>query len=337
MKRIVFILIFFMAFFHIKAQNLVTNYSFENYYTCPPNAYFAGYVKDWGGYSPVYFTKFCYNFGLGNSPSNVWGFQYPHTGYAYAGIYTFCLTGKDTTTTGYKVLHNCRDYLQDTLLSPLKAGTRYYVTFYVSLGDSCNYGCNNMGACFSDSALKTSSRKVLWYHTPQVMNDTQHNPLTDTLNWIKVSGNFIAKGGEQFVTIGNFNTDAQNDTIFLGHISVTAPASYYYVDDVIVTTDSNYADSLFPTSVPSIVQPTENVRVYPNPTNTVLTVEFLTQPQQSEHLCLYDVIGQQVESVQLKENTTTIPVSGLPAGIYLYRILNANEAPVQSGKVLVEH
>ena len=338
MKRNVFILMLFTAFFHSNAQNLVPNYSFEDTIHCPDAAYdFQGYISNWGGEEPGYFSPYCNDGGVGGMPHNVWGYQYPHTGHAYTGIYTYCLTGKDTTTNSYKVLHNLRYYIQVQLISSLISATKYYVAFYVSLGDSCNYACNNIGAYFSDSLLYLSGY-ALSYHTPQVANDTTHH-LTDTLNWVKISGSFIAQGGEQYVTIGNFNTDEQNDTINLGKVSITVPATYMYIDDVIVSTDSNYADSLF-TTIQTINKPKEIVEVYPNPSgNGMFTIAVENEKLKVESTVeVYNMLGQQVysNSFSTSNSQLSINISNQPAGIYLYRITSEKGELVGSGKLIVQ-
>ncbi len=71
---------------------------------------------------------------------------------------------------------------------------------------------------------------------PQIYN--YGNPvIKDTQNWVKVSSMYIAQGGEQFITIGNFKNDA--NTVFVNVGSNTAGQTLYYVDDVsIIPLDS---------------------------------------------------------------------------------------------------
>jgi hypothetical protein len=55
--------------------------------------------------------------------------------------------------------------------------------------------------------------------------------LIDTMNWVRVSGIFIASGGERFIMLGNFYDDDQTDTLATPAFCVMA---YYYIDDVSV-------------------------------------------------------------------------------------------------------
>ncbi|MGB1319238.1 MAG: hypothetical protein ACPG5W_13560, partial [Flavobacteriales bacterium] len=71
--------------------------------------------------------------------------------------------------------------------------------------------------------------------------------LDDKIRWIKVSGSFVAEGGERYLAIGNFNNDSNTDTISVpnGGSLVNQPEGYwdeagYFIDDVSVIPDSIY-------------------------------------------------------------------------------------------------
>jgi outer membrane protein OmpA-like peptidoglycan-associated protein len=70
------------------------------------------------------------------------------------------------------------------------------------------------------------------YYQPQVMNSVEY-PLMDTQGWMEITGDFVAEGGETFLTIGNFlsaaNSGYTDDTLLLTYL---LPGSYYYIDDV---------------------------------------------------------------------------------------------------------
>jgi hypothetical protein len=68
--------------------------------------------------------------------------------------------------------------------------------------------------------------------SPQVQNPVG-NIITDTTNWTKIEGSFKANGNEDYITIGNFYTDANTDTIRLRPLPFpNASANGYYVDDM---------------------------------------------------------------------------------------------------------
>src|SRR3990172_5781652 len=57
--------------------------------------------------------------------------------------------------------------------------------------------------------------------------------ISDTTNWVLVSGEFVATGAEKFMTIGNFYNDLNTNTQNVNP-SATQNYSYYYIDDVSV-------------------------------------------------------------------------------------------------------
>jgi OOP family OmpA-OmpF porin len=338
-------LIVVMVFcFSIKAQNLVPNYSFEDTIQCISGAnQFQGYVSDWVGLEVenCYFTSRCNESG-DSVPSNQYGYQYPHTGEAYAGMFTF----EDDTDNGsyVSVNFNFRDYIQTKLLDSLKTGIRYYVDFYVSLSDSAWFYCNDIGAYFSDSALNyVIYNHVKSYLTPQIANDPVKNPLTDTKNWMKISGSFIAKGGEKYIIIGNFKNDSSSHVVYKGQLS-TSPISgaYYFIDDVIVSTDSNYADSL--ESVNQLTINNAQLKVYPNPSNGKFTIEE-QGARDKEQVEIYNMMGKRVYNEALRptsfrggqvQGDIQIDLSNQPAGIYLYRIVSEKGEAIGTGKLIIQ-
>lgn len=235
------LLFFIFHFSFIYAQgNLVPNYSFEEKLQCPTGGdNFNGYVTAWtgqgsyGGGGLSYFTATCPAKAVG-VPLNEVGFQYAHTGVCYAGIDTY-LSQYSANPNNY----DYRDYIQVALNTSLIAGKRYCVVWYVSLSDTSMYECSDMGAYFSDSMLHYSNTNAVKSNLiPQIANDPINNPLTDKINWMKISGDFIANGGERYIIIGNFKDDAHSYIDSVGsnasHNNGNEFGAYYYLDDVSV-------------------------------------------------------------------------------------------------------
>ncbi len=216
MKRLLFTTLLFCYSF-ISAQNLVPNYSFENIVKCTTGeGEFNGYIDDWTGQTCslaclCLYTHQCpgdsadggsvpYNFFDGT----YYSFQYAHSGVSYCSLLTFVSGGANDTVYPYgsdPSYSNQRNYLQAALISSLNSGVKYYVTFYVNLTNGAWYSCSNIGAYFSNSAPAFSSSGNVLSDIPQVTNDPKKQELTDTLNWMKISGSFIATGGEKYITI----------------------------------------------------------------------------------------------------------------------------------------
>lgn len=224
-----------------QSSNLVYNPSFEEYRECPRKIDALGtltIVDAW--FQPTAGSADYYNVCGARDckvPKNKLGVQEAHSGMGYCGIYC--------SKTDY------REYLQTQLKEPLKAGATYQVSFYVSLSEYSSGAVATIGALFTSDRIGDTVRSVLMrkeekrmapgvsqvlasYYEPQVVNSYER-VLTDTKGWMLVNGTFVAKGGEQFLTIGNFFPAAQSNVIDLDSLTYLLPGSYYYIDDVSVT------------------------------------------------------------------------------------------------------
>jgi hypothetical protein len=60
---------------------------------------------------------------------------------------------------------------------------------------------------------------------PQILN-THENLLTDPDVWVLITDTFSSRyGGERYLTIGNFNTDATSDTVYWNVDEVSGAAA----------------------------------------------------------------------------------------------------------------
>ena len=203
--------------------NLVQNPSFEIYSSCPDGFGFPNDITKaipWNnptGCSPDYFDA-CNTTNNGfNVPVNFRGYQFARTGTGYAGIDVF-----EYSTSG-------GEYIQVKLNDTLVLGKKYLVSFFVSLADSSSYAVNKMGAFLSPNTFFQPGCSKLSY-TPQIINSTKI--LNDKMGWTEVSDTLIAAGGELYITIGNFFSNSQCDTMYFG--GGPNNDSYYYIDDVSV-------------------------------------------------------------------------------------------------------
>lgn len=197
-------------------QNEVPNYSFETLSMCPQQFGGPGPTVAPPWEAPTIGTPDIFNVCATSNnvtvPNNFFGTQDPVTGDGYGGFYC--------KIDGFEY----REYLQAPLLNPLDAGTWYYVSFWVSLGEN---GCGSpyIGAYLSSTPPTSGGTGPLNF-TPQV--ESNQGYLSDTENWTLISGCFLAAGGESYITIGNFNNDAETPT----DPDCNGSFSYYYIDDV---------------------------------------------------------------------------------------------------------
>ncbi|MEA3447219.1 MAG: gliding motility-associated C-terminal domain-containing protein [Bacteroidota bacterium] len=238
MKKFVFIIV--IAFFSVSvlnAQNLVPNYSLEDYSSCPIGPGELSNATGWAtpdSASPDYYNA-CYTSFFPTMPSmdvpdNIQGYQHAHTGDAYGGIIAY-----DGSMGG--IAGDYREYMRIQLTSPLTAGTEYKVRFWWSLADKSPYSVEQIGILVTDEYINyfgggQDYTSALPY-TPTVA--TSGGQLNDTANWVLHEECFIATGGEEWIYIGNFRDE--NDVNFVT-TGVTCDMvtggcfAYYYIDDV---------------------------------------------------------------------------------------------------------
>ena len=207
------------------AQNLVINGSFETKSYCPSNFNqqtlntIAGWWQPTDG-TPDYFNACSDKAGV---PNNIFGQQAAKDGEAYAGFVTYSVGNK----------RNYREYLQTKLNRPLVAGEMVCIELYVSAADYCNYVTDGIGILLSEKKVESNLQSELAYVA--TMSNPRLNMLDEAKEWQLLSDIYTAKGGEEYLTIGNFKTDKE-----LKVIRRTADMndkgygtwSYMYVDDV---------------------------------------------------------------------------------------------------------
>ena len=88
------------------------------------------------------------------------------------------------------------------------------------------------------------------------------------------------------------------------------------------------------TSIPIIQQlSTEQLLIYPNPTNGIVTIE-LPKESNAGSFYLINIRGQEVLQQTLNKTSSQIDVSHLPKGIYFYRYRDNKQG--YSGKLVVQ-
>lgn len=65
-------------------------------------------------------------------------------------------------------------------------------------------------------------------------------------------------------------------------------------------------------------------QVFPNPVRDILSVQFASPPA-ADKIRVYNILGTLVKEAEVLQQTTTIPFSDLPSGLYLIRSLKAEQ------------
>lgn len=218
--------ILFLLSFCAQAQNLALNGDLESYTLCPTQGYNitdASFCNDAGGGSCDYYNTCAGNIPTVGVPSNIFGYQKPHSGNGYVGMWNLLLQ---------QVFPGIPDheYLQMKLSEPLEPGKQYKLEFYASAAENYGLGCNGLGMLlYTGDATNTG----LWDMLIQTPHIIENEIIADTSGWHKISGTIVADQAYDHLIIGNFNYAIDYDVI-----NPAAPATslgaYYYIDDAVV-------------------------------------------------------------------------------------------------------
>lgn len=293
--------------------NLVPNGSFDALISCPTSANQLFNTEHWTNPNaaspdlyhscnqPLVFPPDTIQWPHMGVPWNAFGWQYAHSGEAYAGIYCFSRHQLDL-----------REYLQVTLTDSIFSGVEYQVSFYVSLADQVRYSINTIGAYFSKEPIFQDNVNRFDVE-PQVVN-TSVNPLTSKEDWVLITDTFSSRyGGERYITIGNFNTDGTSDTLYHFSGDTSWVYAYYYIDDVsVIALDS----------IPNSVAQQEQLSfdVWPNPSSEVLHIQ---SRMPFARLRLLDISGRALLSENIAADRHTLQLAGIPPGLYLLDVTDA--------------
>jgi hypothetical protein len=312
-RRIFLFTFCILQFVFCYAQNLVPNPSFEQYTICPdnPSSPLVDEVSrciGWSTFSetPDYYNACADSISYVNVPYTFGGYHQAASGNAFCGMICTC-----TTIPNYREIIGCH------LTSPLQNGKTYYISFKVSMsygGLMGNYvASNGIGIKFT---TKQNS-----YNNPIPIDNSpiiySSSIITDSVNWITISGSFIADSAYEYLAIGNFFDDNHTDTLLLGPVKFR---SYYFVDDICVSNESescliNVTDNLM----------NNGFEIFPNPTHNIIYIKSF---KCITSINLYDITGELLFTLENNEKNMTgiykIDCSQFKPGIYFITILNNN-------------
>ena len=229
MKKIIISFLSLSCIFTVMAQdmdNLVSNPSFEE--TVGKIKRNGAITVAVGWMSPTKAAADLFSEKVKNgygTPTNTVGVEDPQDGTNYAGFRAFSYNDKEA-----------RNYISSKLKYTMKKDQKYCVTFYVNLAEGSKYAANNIGVNFSKKQYNISEAKSILTET-HVM-DKDNEVINGLFGWDQICGVYRAKGGEKFITLGNFQSNGstvnqrmKKPKNFSGTSVVSA---YYYIDNISV-------------------------------------------------------------------------------------------------------
>jgi len=183
------------------------------------------------------------------SPYNIGGYQKAYSGSKYIGILLDFSLGKSKEYV---------EYISIKLSKRLVMNGKYCLQLKLSSGDR-DYVIDALNFNLSKKLLHGKGKgfiKVDSYGDLTYSGDTL---LRDKKGWMPVCSNYLAKGGEEYLTIGYFNPQVELVKVQKGKSKFYS--TYYYIDDVSLieigdssTCDCSYKDkSQTPISIYNVI------------------------------------------------------------------------------------
>ena len=227
-NRLAILICFFLTCSNISSFAQVINYvnnpSFE---IALPSATFNAVdaVKYWGPIDSSFSNALLLQAkSLGKVPHAFGGYQYPKSGNNFIVGQFYCAP----TTCGYPQ----RWYPRNRLKQILKPNTTYCAKYFVVNTNNNVLGIDKFGVYLGSSILDTIKYCMypLTYLTPQV--EYNNGIITDTLNWVAITGTFTAVGNEKYMVLGNFKSQILTNTLIINPTFLWAKSNDIYIDDV---------------------------------------------------------------------------------------------------------
>ena len=284
------------------------NPGFDEFDNCPiDDINISNYVKEWYMVTPTpdYFNECGSTMG---APLNTLGYQACRSGSGYMGAHIF---------TANNYIGVPLESFQVKLKSELIAEKKYCVSFFVNPSSASGYYIDCFDAYFSKTASIYAGINIDTSHLSKVSN-IQGHIVSDTLAWTEITGNFIAKGGEQYLTLGCLKTLIGIDTIKNSAPMPILPldnSSYYFFEDISVFyCDETTLDDI---AIPNIFSPNNDG------VNDLFTFSIDSNlTKQNVNLVIYNRWGTEVyktnDAVGQPWDGKTILGNRASTGIYYY-------------------
>lgn len=299
-------------------QNLILNGDFEEYWECPDDE--AQIERCKYVFNPLslsvstsdYFNS-CSNFTGGFSvgvPDAFFGYQTTKSGNGFGGF---------GSQDNFLTQNYYREYIEFTFSNKLTCGSTYHFEAYFNLANLCKYSLKGFGFYFSQVELTNENDYLYNLYLPQVIDTT--TIISDTLNWSKISFDFVADKPYQYLSIGNLKSTNNSDFIFLYPLSIgQGYFSYFYVDSVsLIETKKSVLE------IPNVVTPNDDGL------NDVF--QPIGEAAYFENMLIFNRWGSEVANLSypFQWNGNTVNGEKLSEGVYFY-LLNSKEGCKQEQK-----
>jgi len=321
MIRVLILVFMFCCAFNTKAQqNMILNPSCEEASSIPNNlAQYSLCVNWWKPYiwSTDYFTTLTNEANNNNIPFSRFGFQGSISGNYYLGI---ALCSWFYTINDFSPFRH--DYAAGQFTETLEKDKIYQFEFWMSKADSALFKTNAIDVVLTyDTIVDVNNYEYYGYKIW-----SEETPMTDTVNWVKISTCFKAKGNEKAFAIGNFHEP--EDVIKIFSYDPSSEVDYRYLD--------NFSLIECPTCCPEQFPDEQQVFVYSNPSSGDNPANILIwlHPETTANLEIYDSAGRLVDRRSFAALQNTYTFKEMAAGLYHF-VVTSSDGLEENGKVLV--
>jgi gliding motility-associated-like protein len=309
------LLFLFLSDYSFGQQNLILNGDFEEYWDCPDDATQIERCKyvlnplSLSVSTSDYFNT-CAIGSTVSAPQTFEGYQLPYSGNGMIGF---------APLNNYLDGYNYREYIELSLSKQLLCGNTYHFEGYFNLANLCRFSFKGFEFYFSEEELNNENDYLYNLYTPQVIDTT--TPVLDTLNWVKISFDFVADKPYRFISIGNIKSNSSTDYIDFNPLALGQQYySYYYLDGVSLT---QVKESQI--EIPNVFTPNKDG------INDVF--QLIGEVAYFENLLIFNRWGNEVANLSFpfQWNGTTQNGNEALEGVYFY-LLNSNEGCKQEQK-----
>jgi gliding motility-associated-like protein len=237
---------------------------------------------------------------------------------------------------------NFREFISTKLVSSLIKNKKYCISFYVKSSENPYYFTSNIGVYFSEqkpvSYIPWPSEFVLY--EPSAENKDSN---FIELNWKKIELEYIALGGEEYITIGNFQEDKNTILVYANspNPNPNAKAARVFIDYVSVY-ECKEDSMLPPASDSSLHYKVPNV-ISPNADGLNDAFVLESRGVKEASVIVYNRWGELVQSTKYNVQSTDVLSKTIlwdathkgqpaPQGVYYYLI----ELSTKNGEVIIE-
>ena len=312
-----------LARFGIAQENLILNPSFEQSSSIPNSLGQYHFCEDWWDpsvWSTDYYTSLTNSSNQNFIPTNFFGNQDCSFGNYYLGIILVVWQYSLNDFSNFRV-----EYAAGKFLHTLEKDKIYQFEFWISKAEKGLLKTNAIDLIITyDTIVDVNNFETYGYKLW-----SESTPMDDTLNWVKISTCFKAKGNEKAFVIGNFHQ--KNEVIKVLSDNPVDPAGeldYRYLD--------NFSLIECPSCCPDQFEDEPLVYVSSNPSTSgdPGIIELWLHPNTTGNLKLYDAAGRLKANESYSSVLNVFLLNDLAKGLYQY-VYQTSDGVLESGKVLI--